>query len=60
MFKHWQATDFVAIFIILGAFVFLCFEREGTFSGILTLIVGYYFGKKSGTLPEHSHATEQP
>lgn len=48
-------TDIVAIVLILAAFLFLWFNKDGTFSGVLTLIVGYYFGKKSGTLPDHSH-----
>jgi len=45
-------TDIVAILLIIGAFVFLWFNRDGTFSGILTLIVGYYFGKKSSHMPD--------
>lgn len=56
--KQITITDIVALILIFGAFLFLWFNRDGTFSGVLTLIVGYYFGKKSGTLPEHTH--EQP
>ena len=42
----------MALILIIGAFLFLWFNRDGTFSGILTLIVGYYFGKKSSHMPD--------
>ena len=50
--KKITITDIVALILIIGAFFFLWFNRDGTFSGILTLIVGYYFGKKSSHMPD--------
>lgn len=52
--KPWHnfgITDLVAIMMIATAIVNLFTTKDPTVTGTLTLISGYYFGKKASTLP---------
>lgn len=52
--KPWhtiQSTDIIAALMIAVACVNLFTTKDPTVTGTLTLISGYYFGKKASTLP---------
>lgn len=55
--KPWHnvgPTDIIAALLILTAIVNLFTVKDSTLTGTLTLISGYYFGKKASTLPPGS------
>lgn len=52
--KPWHSfgpTDAVAALLIAVAIINLFTVKDPTITGTLTLISGYYFGKKASTLP---------
>lgn len=48
---HLTFTDVVAVLVLIIAGIGMYLGVEGDFSAALALIAGYYFGKKSSTLP---------
>ena len=52
MLKKFEPMDIIAIIVIIGCFGLIWFQRDGFISAILTMVVGYYFGKKSSTMPQ--------
>lgn len=43
--------DVIAIFLIVGAFVGYYFDDKVTAGFVLTLVAGYYFGKRASGNP---------
>lgn len=49
-----SAVDVIAALFIVAAIVSMIMQVDSGLGAILTLIAGYYFGKKSSTLPPGS------
>jgi len=52
MIPKLSALDIIALTIILSATFLLWQGVNGGISAILTLIAGYYFGKRASSLPK--------
>ena len=44
---NFDATDLIAIIIILGGFVLLSMKIDTVVGGVITMVAGFYFGRKS-------------
>lgn len=53
MAEKLKPMDLIAILTIIGCFVLLFFHRDGYISATLTLIIGYYFGKRASSMPNN-------
>jgi len=51
-FKQFDSRDFIAIFVLAVGFLLLALGIDKTIPAILTMIIGYYFGKQASHLPE--------
>lgn len=47
-----EVTDIIAMFVLTLSFVLFLLQQEDTASYSLSLIVGYYFGKKASLHPK--------
>lgn len=47
----WMPQDTIALFILVAVFSLKAFGLDGNLDSVLTLIVGYYFGKRASSLP---------
>lgn len=45
----WQPKDAIASIVLIACFVLLAFGIDGYISSTITLIVGYYFGRRLDT-----------
>jgi len=50
--QKFDTRDFIAIFVLIVGFLLLALGIDKTIPAILTMIIGYYFGKKASHLPE--------
>lgn len=46
LFEKFEASDFIALVVILGIFILKAINRDGTTDSILASVIFYYFGKK--------------
>jgi hypothetical protein len=46
-FNQFNATDLVAIIIIIGGFILIGFHIDTVVGGVVTMTAGYYFGRKT-------------
>ena len=51
MIEKLKSMDLIAIITIIGCFILIFYQRDGYVSATLTLITGYYFGKRASSLP---------
>lgn len=42
-----DATDLIALVIILGGFLLLALGIDTVVGGVITMVAGFYFGRKS-------------
>jgi hypothetical protein len=47
MFNKLEAPDFIAILVIAGGFILLALGVDTVVGGVVTMTVGYYFGRKT-------------
>ena len=48
IFNEFDATDFIAIIIIVGGFILMAMKIDTVVGGVITMTAGFYFGRKSG------------
>jgi len=42
-----DAQDIIAILVIVGGFILMAFKIDTVVAGLMTLVAGFYFGKKT-------------
>ena len=47
LINNFDATDLIAILIIMGGFVLLAMGIDTVVGGAITMVAGFYFGRKS-------------
>lgn len=47
MLKNFEPTDTIAVLIIVGGFILMALHVNTVVGGIMTVTVGYYFGRKT-------------
>ena len=47
LINNFDATDLIAILIIMGGFVLLAMGIDTVVGGVITMVAGFYFGRKS-------------
>ena len=47
IFNDFDATDLIALVIILGGFGLMAFKIDTVVGGVVTMVAGFYFGRKA-------------
>lgn len=42
-----DSQDIIAIIVIVGGFILMAFKIDTVIAGLMTLVAGFYFGKKT-------------
>ena len=42
-----DSQDLIAILVIVGGFILMAFKIDTVVAGLMTLVAGYYFGRKA-------------
>jgi len=58
MVEKLKPMDLIAIITIIGCFILIFYQRDGYVAATLTLITGYYFGKRASSLPIEDTKTQ--
>jgi hypothetical protein len=45
--NDFDATDFIAIIVIIGGFILMALKIDTVVGGVVTMTAGFYFGRKS-------------
>jgi hypothetical protein len=56
--NKFKPMDFIAVIIIIGGFLLLYMGKDGIVGSTLTLITGYYFGKRASKMPTNHEQTQ--
>lgn len=51
--------DIIAVTIIIGCFFLIFYGKDGTVSATLTLIAGYYFGKRTSGITRQENINQK-
>ena len=52
--NKFEPMDFIAVITIIGGFFLLYIGKDGIVGSTLTLITGYYFGKRASKMPTNN------
>ena len=47
LFNDFDATDLIAIVVIIGGFILMALKIDSVVGGVVTMTAGFYFGRKS-------------
>lgn len=47
VYDGFDAQDILAMVVIIGGFILMAFKIDTVVAGLMTLVAGYYFGRKA-------------